>query len=180
MLSFSFLERKKAELISKRISHAKGKWENSIKASSFLLFSRCTLTHSYVRTYIHTGNRHLTVFNDQMSVQIGGLWNANHEKSDRAFVGVLAGVIYNGLRPLDQAASSKLSKRKKKKKASSHEEGRADVLGDVRLLEAIPFDFRDKKPELFTKEAMDSMMKKVFPEQNSGKSSFIALFYSTY
>ncbi len=69
----------------------------------------------------------MTVFNDQAHVQIGGRWNDNMKKIDRPFRGVLAGVNFNGLRPLDLASSN---------------DKRAKVEGDVRLLSNIPFDYR--------------------------------------
>ena len=89
------------------------------------------------------GNRHLTVFNGQYRVQVGGLWNSNTGRVDRPFIGVIAGVNYNGLRPLDEA---------------SDRSDRAAIKGDVQKLETIPFDFREQKPHLFTKEAMKAMM----------------------
>ena len=48
----------------------------------------------------------LTVFNSQSQIQIGGRWNPTLRRVDRPFVGVLAGLVYNGLRPLDHAADS--------------------------------------------------------------------------
>ncbi|TRY78356.1 hypothetical protein TCAL_01738 [Tigriopus californicus] len=92
-------------------------------------------------------NRQLTVFNDQSLVQIGGLYNPSSQTVERPFVGVIAAALYNGLRPLDLAAS--------KKQAKFH--------GDVRVLkDGIPFDYKDKHPSLFTEEAMKTMMDNVF------------------
>ena len=54
-----------------------------------------------------TGNRFYsktTVFNDQSLIQMGGRYNAKTRRVDRPFIGVIAGVNYNGLRPLDLAA----------------------------------------------------------------------------
>lgn len=42
-----------------------------------------------------------TVFNDQSLVQIGGRLNPTLRRIDRPFVGIIAGAVYNGLRPLD-------------------------------------------------------------------------------
>ena len=46
--------------------------------------------------------RQLLVFNTQNQLQIGGKWNPGIGV-DRPFIGVMAGFVYNGLRPLDQA-----------------------------------------------------------------------------
>ena len=45
----------------------------------------------------------MTVFNEQSTVQIGGRWNARTGRVERPFVGVGAGALFNGLRPLDRA-----------------------------------------------------------------------------
>ena len=53
---------------------------------------------------IFSGNKQqikTTVFNDQSLVQIGGRLNTNLRRIDRPFVGIIAGAVYNGLRPLD-------------------------------------------------------------------------------
>ena len=89
----------------------------------------------------------MTVFNDQATVQIGGQWNPNSNRVERPFHGVIAGVNFNGLRPLDLA---------------SEQDSRATLEGDVTLLSTIPFDYRDKHPQLFTKDAMKTMMDKAY------------------
>ena len=69
----------------------------------------------------------LTVFNSQSQIQIGGKWNPTLRRVERPFRGVLAGFVYNGLRPLDLAAD---------------QDKRTKVQGDVRILESIPFDYK--------------------------------------
>lgn len=49
------------------------------------------------------GNRHLTVFNEQSTVHVGGRWNPRTGRVERGLVGVVAGALFNGLRPLDRA-----------------------------------------------------------------------------
>ena len=71
--------------------------------------------------------RQLTVFNSQSQIQLGGKWNPTLNRVARPFRGVLAGLVYNGLRPLDLAADG--NKRTK-------------IQGDVRVLESIPFDYK--------------------------------------
>ncbi len=43
------------------------------------------------------------MFNGQSSVQIGGRWNPRTGQVERPFLGVVAGALFNGLRPLDRA-----------------------------------------------------------------------------
>jgi len=40
----------------------------------------------------------ITVFNDQSVMQLGGRWNPNTNRVERSFIGVMAGVLFNGLR----------------------------------------------------------------------------------
>ena len=72
-------------------------------------------------------DQQLTVFNSQSQIQIGGKWNPTLRRVERPFRGVIAGFVYNGLRPLDLAAD---------------QDKRTKVQGDVRILESIPFDYK--------------------------------------
>lgn len=94
----------------------------------------------------------MTVFNDQATVQVGGILASPRSSSNRIvqrpFIGVMAGLNFNGLRPLDLAAAGKVV--------------RAKIDGDVKLLDSIPFDFKERQPHLFTKEAQRSMRDKVY------------------
>ncbi len=47
---------------------------------------------------------------------------------------MLSGLVYNGLRPLDLAAEG---------------DPRTKIQGSVRLLETIPFDYKERHPRLF-------------------------------
>ena len=47
--------------------------------------------------------RQLLVFNTQNLLQIGGKWNPHLTRVERPFIGVMAGFVFNGLRPLDLA-----------------------------------------------------------------------------
>jgi hypothetical protein len=119
------------------------------------------LYYYYVRTEIKQHNKEhlystfigtkqlskMTVFNDQAYVQVGGHWNENLRRVERPFRGILAGVVYNGLRPLDLAASK---------------DPTAKLEGDVRLVNNIPFDYRNQHPELFTKDAIKLMIDKIY------------------
>lgn len=64
----------------------------------------------------------MSVFNSQAQIQVGGKWNRAKQKVERAFTGVLAGLVFNGLRLLDLAAES---------------DPRTDTRGDVTLLTGI-------------------------------------------
>ena len=50
--------------------------------------------------------RQLLVFNKQNILQIGGKWNSGLRRVERPFIGVMAGLVFNGLRPIDLAAES--------------------------------------------------------------------------
>ncbi len=51
----------------------------------------------------------------------------------------MSGLVFNGLRPLDLAANR---------------DSRTKIQGAVRLLEAVPFDYRERHPRLFDAEGM--------------------------
>lgn len=52
---------------------------------------------------LYVGNQ-LSVFNSQSQVQLGGKWHRAKQRIERPFVGVIAGVVFNGIRVLDLAA----------------------------------------------------------------------------
>ncbi|TRY78868.1 hypothetical protein TCAL_10650 [Tigriopus californicus] len=83
--------------------------------------------------------RQLSVFNGQSQIQLGGKWNPTLSRVERPFRGVMAGLVYNGLRPLDLASKG---------------DGRTKVQGDVRLLDIIPFDYRERNRRLFDDHKM--------------------------
>lgn len=70
----------------------------------------------------------LSVFNSQAQIQIGGKWNHAKQRVERPFSGVMAGLVFNGLRLLDLA---------------SEKDGRTSVRGDVQLMTGI----RDRQHE---------------------------------
>jgi len=78
--------------------------------------------------------RHLTVFNTQDLLQVGGRWNEGKHTLENPFQGVLAGIVYNGLRPLDMAHDK---------------EERTKIRGSVRTLSSIPYDYKEQNPGLF-------------------------------
>ncbi|XP_076289211.1 neurexin 1 isoform X2 [Lasioglossum baleicum] len=53
----------------------------------------------------HPSGPQLTVFNSQSMILIGGLWNRNKGRVERPFLGMIAGLIVNGARILELAAS---------------------------------------------------------------------------
>lgn len=91
-----------------------------------------------------TIGRQLTVFNSQSQIEIGGVWNPEMSRLEKPLTGVIAGLVYNGLRPLDAAADK---------------DKRAKVQGDVRLLSNIPFDYRERNPKLFGMKDEDYMQR---------------------
>ena len=97
----------------------------------------------------------MTVFNDQAFIQIGGQWNENLRRVERPFRGILAGVTFNGLRPLDLAADS-------------NSDGKIKLYGDARKLNNIPFDYKERHPELFTKDAIKLMIDQIYNDKHNG------------
>ena len=89
--------------------------------------------------------RQLLVFNTQNHIQLGGKWNSALNRIDRPFIGVMAGLVFNGLRPLDLAADSSAASK---------------IQGDVHLLDSIPFNYRERHPRLFDMSSLSSNSKK--------------------
>ncbi|KAJ8963150.1 hypothetical protein NQ318_018615 [Aromia moschata] len=74
----------------------------------------------------HPSGHQLQVFNSQSQIQIGGKWTRKG-RIERAFTGVISGVVVNGLRILDLAAEKDIH---------------ASIRGDVQLISGI-FDRHD-------------------------------------
>ncbi|XP_076637715.1 neurexin 1 isoform X2 [Colletes latitarsis] len=69
----------------------------------------------------HPAGHQLTVFNSQSTIEVGGRWNSEKARVERPFLGVIAGLVVNGARILELAASK---------------DGRITSKGDVQLLPA--------------------------------------------
>ena len=54
---------------------------------------------------------------------------------------------------------------------ASDKDPRTKLEGDVRQLKSIPFDYREQHPELFTKEAMRSMIDKAISNGQASNSN---------
>ena len=54
---------------------------------------------------------------------------------------------------------------------ASDKDPRTKVEGDVRQLKSIPFDYREQHPDLFTKEAMRSMIDKAISNGQTSNSN---------
>ena len=95
------------------------------------------------------------MFNSQSLVQVGGRWNEVKQTLEHPFQvgpaqalnkltlflqGVLTGISYNGLRPLDLALDKS---------------DRIRVRGGVKALKSIPFNYKALNPDLF----VDSVIK---------------------
>lgn len=86
------------------------------------------------------------MFSDQAKIQIGGTVNEDRGTIERPFLGVMAGVLFNGLRPLDKLVAK---------------DAYADSDGDIKVLaNGIPFGYKDEHPEYFSEDAMRTMMEK--------------------
>jgi len=99
--------------------------------------------------------RHLTVFNSQSLVQVGGRWNEVKQTLEQPFQGVMAGIVYNGLRPLDLA----------------HDKSdRTKIRGSVKTLTSIPYDYKDKNPGLFVDTGVQSTAE-LYSHDGSGEAT---------
>ena len=123
-----------------------------------------TINHEFINSLLlikkiynfYLGTKQLskmTVFNDQAYIQIGGQWNENLRRVDRPYRGVIAGLTFNGLRPLELAGDS---------------DPKATVTGDSRKLNNIPFDYKEQHSELFTKDAIKLMIDQIYDQKNHG------------
>ena len=68
----------------------------------------------------------------------------------------MAGVTFNGLRPLELAAEA---------------DPKIKQTGDVRKLTNIPFDYKDQHPDLFTKDAIKLMIDQIYNEKTQGRTA---------
>lgn len=74
-----------------------------------------------IQTY-HPSGHQLTVFNNQAQIQIGGKWNRAKQRIERAFTGIMSGLVFNGQRLLDLA---------------KEKDPRTSIRGDVQLMSGI-------------------------------------------
>ena len=81
----------------------------------------------------------MTVFNSQSRIQIGGKWNELLGRVEKPFLGVMAGLVYNKMRPLDLARERK---------------PRTDIMGHIKLLDTIPFNYRQMHLDKFEQMQM--------------------------
>jgi len=85
------------------------------------------------------GNKHfitflgnqLSVFNSQSQVQLGGKWHRAKQRIERPFVGVIAGVVFNGIRVLDFAADK---------------DPNVGIRGEVQPIPSLPAHIKEKPP----------------------------------
>ena len=83
--------------------------------------------------------RDMTVFNSQSRIQIGGKWSELLGRVEKPFLGVMAGLVYNKMRPLDLARERK---------------PRTDIMGHIKLLDTIPFNYRQMHLDKFEQMQM--------------------------
>lgn len=77
-------------------------------------------------------------------IQIGGKYNSFKNRVERPFEGVLAGLVFNNIRPLDLAAAGSEN---------------VKINGEVIQLSTIPFDYRQRYPERFREDRRSRMQK---------------------
>ena len=69
----------------------------------------------------------MSVFNSQARIQIGGKWHQVMGRVERPYLGVLAGIVYNKVRVLDDVKDRRPG---------------TDIMGHVTLLDSIPYNYR--------------------------------------
>ena len=113
-------------------------------------------------THVTVAGRHLTVFNTQDLLQVGGRWDERKHTLDSPFQvtrfsrvetyftqGVLAGIVYNGLRPLDMAHDKETRTKIRSGTRLVSLIPWPDNRGSVRTLTSIPYDYKEQNPALF-------------------------------
>lgn len=108
-------------------------------------------------SFLNSGHQ-LSVFNSQAQIQVGGKWNRAKQKVERAFIGVLSGLVFNGLRLLDLAAE---------------QDPRTEVRGDVTLLTGI----RDRLHESYQRMQQVNIYNKYIIKKNI---YIFSVFYIIY
>ncbi|KAJ8674026.1 hypothetical protein QAD02_005288 [Eretmocerus hayati] len=87
---------------------------------SVVSFAKCTtaliLTH-FLR--MRQGNQLQVEFNSQSTIQVGGRWNRGKNRVDKPFMGIMSGLVVNGARIFELAASKN---------------GRVTTKGDVHVM----------------------------------------------
>ena len=78
--------------------------------------------------------RQMSVFNSQARIQIGGKWHQVMGRVERPFLGVLAGLVYNKVRVLEDVRERRPG---------------TDIMGHVSLLDTIPYNYRQLNTALF-------------------------------
>ena len=78
--------------------------------------------------------RQMAVFNSQSRIQIGGKWHQVMGRVERPYLGVLAGLVFNKIRVLDEVKDRKPG---------------TDIMGHVNLLDNIPYNYRQLNMEKF-------------------------------
>ena len=80
------------------------------------------------------------------------------------FQGIMAGIVYNGLRPLDLA---------------NDKSERTKIRGDIRALTSIPYDYKDKNPGLFMETGVQSPAE-LYSHDGSGTIRYSTVQYTAY
>jgi len=80
--------------------------------------------------------RQMSVFNSQSRLQIGGKWNQLLGRVEKPFMGVMAGMVFNKIRPLDLVRDRKSG---------------TEMMGNVKIVDMIPYDYRERNLDMFEK-----------------------------
>ena len=79
------------------------------------------------------------MFNSQSRIQIGGKWSELLGRVGKPFLGVMAGLVYNKMRPLELARQRR---------------PRTDIMGHIKVLDTIPFNYRQTHLDKFERMQM--------------------------
>ena len=78
--------------------------------------------------------RQMSVFNSQSRIQLGGKWHQVVGRVEKPYLGVMAGLVYNKVRVLDQVKERKPG---------------TDIMGHVNLLDTVPYNYRKLNMDKF-------------------------------
>ena len=92
-----------------------------------------TTSHSQVNVVTPVG-RQMSVFNSQSRIQLGGKWHQVVGRVEKPYLGVMAGLVYNKVRVLDQVKERKPG---------------TDIMGHVNLLDTVPYNYRKLNMDKF-------------------------------
>ena len=78
--------------------------------------------------------RQMSVFNSQSRLQLGGVWHQVLGRVERPYLGLMAGLVSNKVRVLDQVRDRRPG---------------TDIMGHVNILDSVPYNYRKLNMDKF-------------------------------